>query len=214
LCYETPATIGLRRATLSSPAFARELSGSDASRAPVPMVFSFDPLRTFIEVLEPDADGFGQLTISMLDPSRMVPLLRYQTGDVVRRLDREALETAMKKHGIALPGRLPGALLALRGRDRDHLPNGWHVGLYKDALYANHQAARYLTGAFRMSCPNGRTEMHVQLGPSQPAASFIEPAILASMPPGMRPDRLVLWPYERFPFGMRLDYERKFCYWT
>ena len=56
--------------------------------------------------------------------------------------------------------------------------------------------------------------MHVQLGPSQPARTSIERAILASMAPEMRPQRLELWRYEQFPFGMRLDYERKFCHFV
>jgi phenylacetate-CoA ligase len=178
----------------------------------LPMVFSFDPLRTFIEVIDPDRTGYGRVTVSMLDPSRMLPLLRYQTGDIGRLLDRSSIEAAMLKHGVAVPDEMPDALLALRGRDSEQLPNGWHVGLYKEALYANHQAARCLTGAFRVTCCAGRTEVHVQLGQSQTPRAFIDQAILTSMAPGMRPDRLVTWPYECFPFGMRLDYERKFSH--
>ena len=52
------------------------------------MIFSFNPLRTFIEVVDPDVDGYGRMTTSMLDPDATLPLLRYQTGDVVRLLDR------------------------------------------------------------------------------------------------------------------------------
>jgi hypothetical protein len=40
----------------------------------------------------------------------------------------------------------------------------------------------------------------------------IDRAILGAMPPGMRPERVVTWRYEQFPFGMTLDYERKFSY--
>jgi phenylacetate-CoA ligase len=214
LCYETPATIALRRAALVNPALARDLAGADAGRSAPPTMLSFDPQRTFIEVLDADEAGYGRMTVSMLDPSRTVPLLRYQTGDVVRLLDRTAIEATLKRHGVVLHSELPDALLALRGREGDRLPNGWHVGLYKDALYANHQAARYLTGAFRVICAEGRTEMHVQLGPSQPSRRFIERAILEAIVPGMRPERLVLWPYEQFPFGMRLDYERKFTHFV
>jgi phenylacetate-coenzyme A ligase PaaK-like adenylate-forming protein len=211
LCYETPATIGLRRAMLGNPAFARELTGSNAETGPLPMIFGFDPQRTFIEALDPDRAGYGRMTISMLDASRTVPLLRYQTGDVARLLDRAEVESCVRRHGIARHGALPAALLALRGRDKDDLPNGSHVGVYKDALYADHRAARYLTGAVRMTFPAGRSEMHVQLGPAQPAQGFIAPAILRALPSDVRPDRVVVWPYREFPYGMSLDYERKFC---
>ena len=33
----------------------------------LPTILAFNPLRTFIEVAEPDAAGYGRLTISMLD---------------------------------------------------------------------------------------------------------------------------------------------------
>ena len=56
----------------------------------LPMIFTFNPLRTFIEVVDPDGNGYGAMTTSMLDPDRTVPLLRYQTGDIVRLLDRDA----------------------------------------------------------------------------------------------------------------------------
>jgi len=139
-----------------------------------------------------------------------VPLLRYQTGDIVRLLERDDVAAIVRRHRLALPGELPTRLLALRGRDNDLLPNGCHVAVYKDALYADHQAARCLTGAFRMAFSAGRIDMHVQLGRSLTAPSCVEQAILRSMPAEIRPDRVVAWPYERFPFGMSLDYERKF----
>ena len=83
------ATIGLRRASLGNPAFARDLLRAHSDDgAPLPMLFTFNPLRTFIEVVDPDSDGYGALTTSMLDPDRTVPFLRYQTGDIVRLLDR------------------------------------------------------------------------------------------------------------------------------
>ena len=35
-----------------------------------------------------------------------------------------------------------------------------------------------------------------------------------ALPPRVRPSRLVLWPYAEFPFGMTLDYERKFQHYV
>ena len=34
------------------------------------------------------------------------------------------------------------------------------------------------------------------------------------MPSHVRPEALVLWPYAQFPFGMGLDYERKFSHYV
>ena len=36
--------------------------------------------------------------------------------------------------------------------------------------------------------------------------------LLAAMPSSIRPADLIVWPYASFPFGMGLDYERKFTY--
>jgi phenylacetate-CoA ligase len=219
LCYETPTTIGLRRASFNNPSFARDLLGIGQDEGiPLPMIFSFDPLRTFIEVVEPDRSGYGRMTTSMLDPERSVPLLRYQTGDIVRVLGHAQVAEVARRHGVTLPDGLPGALLALRGREQEALPNGSHVAFYKDALYADHRTARHLTGAFRVTFSGARCTMHVQLAAAQtpPHAllAFLEQGILEAIPSRVRPEALVLWAYGQFPFGMRLDYERKFSHYA
>jgi phenylacetate-CoA ligase len=216
LLYETPDTIRLRRASLGNPGFARDLFGAGAGEdAALPMIFTFNPLRTFIEVLNPDADGFGRMTTSMLEPEQTVPLLRYQTGDIVRLLDRAQVSAIARRHGVALDSdRLPPALVALRGREKEALPNGSHVGVYKDALYADHRVARRLTGAFRVVFDGRICTMHVQLTPSNTPHPSIEEGILRAVPARVRPSRLVLWPYAEFPFGMTLDYERKFVHYV
>jgi len=215
LCYETPATIGLRRATLGNPAFARDLLGTGDNDGGVPpMIFTFDPLRTFMEVVERDANGYGRLTISMLDPECSVPLLRYQTGDIVRLLDGMQVAAAMSAHGVAVAGDLPATLVALRGREKDALPNGSHVSVYKDALYADHRIAHRLTGAFRLTFSGDRSTMHVQLRPAEVPHASLEEGIRHAIARPLRPSRLKLWPYADFPFGMALDYERKFAHYV
>jgi phenylacetate-CoA ligase len=215
LCYETPTTIGLRRASFNNPSFARELLGAGEDEGiPLPMIFSFDPVRTFIEVLEPDDDGYGRMATSMLDPERTVPLLRYQTGDIVRLLDHAEVANLARRHGVTFAADLPRPLLALRGRVSEALPGGSHVAFYKDALYADHRIARYLTGAFRVVFSGARSTMHVQLAVSQtPTRAFLEQGILEAIPSHLRPESLVLWTYAQFPFGMSLDYQRKFSHY-
>jgi phenylacetate-CoA ligase len=149
----------------------------------------------------------------MLDPSRQVPLLRYQTGDVARLLDRDHVTAALRANGVAA-GELPLTLLALRGRAREALPNGAQVGVYKDALYANAELARRLTGAMRLVFSGAQFTMHVQLTRGQKRAPVFERELLQELAADVRPSRMVLWPYARFPFGMGLDYERKFSYYV
>lgn len=212
LCYETPATIAVRRAMARRPELIADLVGlADASRG-VPAVLSFSSARTFIESVDPDDTGYGRLTISMLDPGLPIPLLRYQPGDRVRLLDVATVATALAAQGLTLRDPLPGNLLALAGRDRDALPNGSHVAVYKDALYADPVVARHVTGAFRLVLADGDDTMHVQLARSSTPDSSLESRLRAVLPSTTRAMKVVSWPYEQFPFGMTVDYERKFRY--
>jgi phenylacetate-CoA ligase len=215
LCYETPDTIVLRRAAWRNPDLARDLLGVAQPGSPLPMLLAFNPLRIFIEIAEPDAAGYGRLTISMLDTELPIPLLRYQTGDVARLLDIENAGETLRRQAVAIPPDMPSNLIALQGRVKESLPNGSHVGVYKDALYADHAIAKQLTGAFRVIASENSCAMHVQLtAASQDAADSFEQRLLHTIPEAVRPERLVLWPYDRFPFGMTVDYERKFPYYV
>jgi phenylacetate-CoA ligase len=214
LCYETAATIAVHRAASHDQELAREMLAAGSAAIPPPMLFSFNPHRTFIEVAEPDQDGYGRLTISMLDDEAPLPLLRYQTGDIVRLLDVAQVTRLVAGRGIVLPSALPPLLLALKGRDKDALPNGSHLSAYKEALYADHRVARQLSGAFRLVFAGTACTMHVQLTGDQLPDAAIEQALLRQIPDSVRPARLVLWPHATFPFGMGLDYERKFPHYV
>ena len=216
LCFETAATATLVRATRANPALAQRLLGGLSTGSPgswQPMILAFDPQRTFIEVVEPDEEGYGKMAISMLDPGRQVPLLRYQTGDVACLLDRDRVAATLREHGFGI-AELPPALLALRGRVREALPNGSQVGVYKDALYANADLARHCTGATRLIFTGERFTMHVQLVRGLKPNLAVEQGLLREIPDEVSPSRLRLWEYAQFPFGMSLDYERKFQHYV
>ena len=200
----------MARAAAGNPSLAGDLFGTTPG-AWRPMVLTFDAQRTFIEILDPDAQGFGRLTISMLDPSRQVPLLRYQTGDVARFLDRDHVTAALRAHGVAM-GELPPALLALRGRTREALPNGAQVGDVQGRAVRQRRSGPPLHRCDASRSLERPATMHVQLIRGQKPAPVLERALLHELAADVRPSRVVLWPYARFPFGMGLDYERKFSY--
>ena len=212
LCYETRGTVALRRLVHSHPALALDLLGPDSARHGLPVFFTHDAPRTWIEVLDPAADGFGRLTMSMLDASLPIPLVRYQTGDVARRLGAREVTTALARHGLPVPQDLPAAIIALRGREREALPNGVQVGACKDALYAEAGVADVLTGAMRVQFDDGTAVVHVQLVPGEgdAAASQVASRLRDLLPPATGPQDVRVWRYDAFPFGMTLDYERKF----
>jgi phenylacetate-CoA ligase len=212
LFYETPVTIALRRYAATHREFAAALFGDVASAGPVPMVLAFDPARLFVEIARPDRSGFGILTLSMLDLESPIPLLRYQSGDLAACVDPDHARTCASRFGLSLTG-VPQHLIALRGRRDDIMPGGWHVGVYREALFADDAIASHVTGAVRAESAMGRVTLHVQLSAGASAHRSLVSGILSALAPEHRPAQVRVWEYERFPFGMRLDYERKFRYY-
>jgi len=214
LLFETPATIAVRREAAADSAFAAALGIRGGVRSPLPVLFSHHPSRTYLEIVDPDEAGFGRLTISMLDPDLPIPLLRYQPGDLARLVTADTVAAAFRGRGLAVPEDLPPVLVALEGRERERLPDGSHVAVFKDALYADHALARQLTGAFRLVLSDLRCTMHVQRVPGPGDDDALARGLVQAMPPAIRPADLRVWPYAAFPFGMGLDYERKFTYYS
>jgi phenylacetate-CoA ligase len=209
VCFETPETIAVRRAAFRDPALARELFGE---REVLPMVVAYDERRTMIESLDPDDHGYGRMTISRLDPTNPMPLLRYQTDDVVRWLDSSRVMIEVWRRGVTLNGPVP-ATVALGGRDRQRLPNRPNVDAYRDALYADRRIADRVTGAFRVTpLETGFLMVHLQLAPR----TLVEPdfADRVRVALGIEPSagRVVVSDYEDFLSGMGLDDERKSAY--
>jgi phenylacetate-CoA ligase len=210
LFYETRALVSLRRLAAATPALAEDLVGPAGDAHGTPLCFTYDARRIHVEVDAPGRDGFGRLLVSMLDPELPIPLLRYETGDVARVLDAGDVRALLRRHGAPLAGDLPDRVVQLRGRTRETLPDGSHVAIYKDAIYADAATADALTGAVRLTFDGPDMTMHVQLVPGAQGHAGIADALRQALPAGARPASIEVWPYGRFPFGMTLDYERKF----
>jgi phenylacetate-CoA ligase len=211
LCFETASTIAVRRAANRDPGLARELFGECDV---LPMVLAHDERRTAIESLDLDEQGVGRMTISMLDPTLPIPLLRYQTGDVVRWLDPSRVLIESWRRGHHVPGPLP-AMVALAGREKERLPNRAYVSAYKDALYADPRIADRLTGAFRVTpLETGFVIVHVQLAPGARVRPDFADRVRSALGIQTGAGQVVVSKYEDFPYGMGLDYERKFAYYV
>jgi phenylacetate-CoA ligase len=218
LFNETRETIAVRRACSRSPQFLADLCGGHSTTAVLPTFLSFNPLRTFVEVIAPDANGVGDLVVTVMDIKTPIPLMRYRTGDRAALIDHARLAECMAGHGMqsAVPA-LP--IIALHGRAKDSLSDGWHVDMFKDALYRQPDVARHLSGAFRISVRGDRLLWEVQLGRD---ALFDCASVESSLHTALeiaRPGRDMLvsvtcFEYPNFPHGQSIDYERKFTYWA
>ena len=219
LFNETRETIAVRRACNASPQFFADLCGTGyAEQAVLPTFLAFNPLRTFVEVIVPDADGVGDLVVTVLDLKNPVPLMRYRTGDRVSLIDHTRLAQCIAQHVLPISSSsLP--MIALHGRAKDRLPGGWHVDMFKQALYREAATTDQASGAFRIGINEDGLLWEVQLGRDSVAdCQEIAASLLASLRLG-RPDtdmalRVRCFPYPDFPYGQSIDYERKFTYWV
>jgi phenylacetate-CoA ligase len=210
--YETPVTIALRRDAAQDSTFAKDIFKTSTPVQPVPMLLTYDDDRTYVEVDDPDETGFGNLTLTMLSADGALPLIRYQTGDLAALLDEDDISTVARRHGIRRGG-IPRHVVALRGRRADMLQDGCHLSTYKEALFASDDLASAVTGAYRVEPTADGITLHVQLMPGLRVQSSMEGAIRHAFGSGKAPRRIRVWRYDTFPFGMRLDYERKFRYY-
>jgi phenylacetate-CoA ligase len=214
LFFETRDPVRIRQVAYRQRDVLGEALGDWPGRVP-PLVFVYDPMRIFVEIIEPDANGFGALTLSTLDPSLMLPLIRYRTGDRAKLVSNTEMARALPRageNGIAVP-KLP--MIALAGREKDVLPDGRTLLDIKDALYSRPHLADQLSGAFRIEPGDSGIRLHVQMGPASEAREneIAEGLAACLQRPECAPrDRLEIWRYSEFPFGRTLDYERKFSY--
>ncbi|MFZ6843219.1 hypothetical protein [Undibacterium sp. RuTC16W] len=213
LFNETRETIAMRRACMAQPDLLVDLFGNSAIDAPVPSFMVFNPMRTFVEVVNTDSHGNGDLLVSMLDPDVPIPLMRYKTGDKARLLSAVELNEVYEKINLGIsPPSLP--VIALHGRAKDYLPDGMHLDYFKHMLYANPSISVHVSGAFRLTLTGGCVLWEVQLQygnktSPQEIASVLQNAIAATH----EKVETICYPYHDFPYGKSLDYERKFVYW-
>lgn len=212
LFFETRETVALRR-MLDRDASARaRFLGSGDPADPPPLVFACNPLRTFVEVLEPDEHGFGDLAISMVEADTALPLMRYRTGDVARLLADDEVEALCRLAGERVKPP-PFPLVAVAGRRKDRLPNGRSVLGYKDGLYRDPAIAARITGALRLGWRASGVHADVQLRRGAEAPVGFETAVARALARSGETMTVRSWPFAEFPYGMNLDYERKFAYY-
>ncbi len=206
LFFETPETVALRR--------AHHRRSPDT---PQPSYFCFNPLRSYVEIVEQDSEGVGDLVVTMLDKDMPIPMIRYRTGDRARWLNDADLDPLDAQAREAFE-RMPFPRVAMLGRARDRIGADWHVDQFKALLYRDHAIAKQCSGAFRVTQNDDGVQLFVQLalgatddaGTVQAALSkLIEVSAGAR---GASAPAVKVYEYAAFPFGMGLDYERKFRY--
>jgi len=208
LFLELPELIVLRRTLHEDPKLREAVFGN--SPANVPMLFTYDARRVFVEILDD-----GELVLSTLDTDRRLPLVRYRTGDIGAMLTPQDLARI-------IPGRNDGAtameqlpIVAIQGRGKGVWAGA--VPIYpeqvKEGLYYDPTLARMITANFRLSGGVQRGRLRIQLSPDvadEPALADRFAQTISRYVPA--PLEVKCQTYESFGSGMALDYERKFAY--
>ncbi len=211
LLFETLETVELRRRSISDIDLAQRLFEHSSQGVP-PLLFSYNPLRTFVEVLDADEHGIGQLAVSMLNGDTL-QMFRYRTGDRIRFIPRDALRDIELDDGRDLREAVRLPLVAFYGRESEQIDDRRNILDFKDALYRDPNLAADLTGAIKIKRKPSGWSMDVQLSPGSQLATASHTKLSSTLCPFDQPNtELTLWRYEEFPYSMSLDYERKFRY--
>lgn len=209
LFQETKEIIQIRRLAFENKAFREALFGADKKACPA--FFQYNPLEIFLEEIK------GSLVFTILRKDALIPLLRYDSKDKGKIIPYCHLAKTLKnfhyeKH---LPEfKLP--LVAVFGR-KDRVLNIEGIDItpeeIKEALYSDFEAAALTTGYFRMSNENNMLKLEVQLKEGREPDARLENKFREAIKKHAKTDCfLLLYPYEKFPYGMGLIYEQKFKY--
>jgi phenylacetate-CoA ligase len=225
LLFETRPTLRIRRAARNLPALAALLEGGSTEPGAAvsqPAVFCYAPQRVYVEIVDPDARGWGLLCLTLLDRHAVIALPRFTTGDIGRLPGPTETAQAARLAGVQTPW-LPVVLL--RGRQADRAGQGPSVEALKELIYADFDDAELLTGAFRIlpaqASAAGRNiegkgmgwRVLVQAGSVAAAeAGFLQLRLQQrAAQAGLQVGFWVVAP-DQFPGRPQLDYERKLIY--
>ncbi|MFH1711498.1 MAG: hypothetical protein ABH840_04260 [Nanoarchaeota archaeon] len=197
----------IREIVQNNPELRRELFG-DINVAPEIMYYY--PMRTFVEVISTDENGFGNIILSNLDKHSKMPLMRYNTQDKAKIFDHNVFLKILKKHGISGKPTFNLPIISVLGRKNHCLKyKGKKISIeeVKEALYTNNEIAEKVTGYVFLNSSIIEVQLRENKEYDWKLKSKIENEIYNLT--GVRmPVKVYL--YKDFPHGIGLDYEHKF----
>jgi phenylacetate-coenzyme A ligase PaaK-like adenylate-forming protein len=212
---ENTRTIRIRRKAYEDSALRWALYGRETTICP--SVMHYYPHQTYIETTEGE-DGRQELVVSMLDPKRKLPLIRYNTKDTVRLLSHDELGGILREtgHEELIPEfRLPIGIswgkfkpLVTTSGQRIYSEQA------KEALYTDHDVATAVTGNFRLREEGSGPELLIQLRPSVEPKEAWARALATHLKDYLEadPPQIMMLRYHEFPYHFEHDFERKTQY--
>ncbi|WP_137936285.1 hypothetical protein [Chitinivorax sp. B] len=210
--HETPHTIRMRRLAHENAALRKALFHIDTPFCP--MLFMYYPHRCYVETRNVGAT-WPEIVISMLSPEMKLPLLRYCSGDYGNIFRHDELLGLLARHDIHIKPdlKLPFVAVYGRGKALQTTSGPLYPEAVKEAIYAEPAIAETLTGNFRLTGTNTIGRLDLQLRHGKNLSNRMLDNLhghLAKYSP-TQPE-IFMHAYSSFPYGMEIDFERKFAY--
>lgn len=209
ILWETPSTMGIRRAAALDSKFRAALLGREEDLCP--MLFQYHPLKIHVEEVR------DRLVFTNLDAGALTPIVRYASGDHGLIIPYERAVKALKAVGLEryIP-RFNIPIVAVKDRVQYINFDGRLISpnTIKNALYSDFGLPGLTTGYFRTTRSGEKLILEIQLKQDVTVSEEIKKRFEVSIASYIRNVNIELkfYPYKEFQYGMGLDYERKFVY--
>ncbi len=209
LFHESTYTIRLRQELQNNTSLRERFFGKNMKITPI--IFHYYPHKVFLETTQNN-----ELLFSMLNTDLLMPLIRYNSQDqgVIRSYeDVKKILTEENCQHLIPDLKLP--LVSVTGRSNRSLTvHGETVTPeeIKEGLYSDYEVAFLTTGYFKLSQMvdnEGKIEIQLKKGVKKTAEleTKFSKALLKYVDTNLD---IQFYDYQDFPYGMELDYERKF----
>jgi len=211
---ENNETARIRRFAYTNKEFCNCLYRSDQKI--YPNIMQYYPSKLFIEAI-PKEDGQKELVISTLDPNRIIPMIRYNTHDIIDILSYEQLVNILIKFNqkSLIPTQKLPCVIAFGKYKYLTLQNKKNISpeYIKELLYIDHHIASGITGNFYLSKKDNHIDLLIQLYPGVQLTKQSIDFLYNKINEDINEDiNIKTIPYKEFPFGIEYDYERKNIY--
>jgi phenylacetate-CoA ligase len=207
LFFESEETIRLRQFIEDGGGKEKLLDKDDPDYTP--MVFNYFPQMFYIEEIQ------KELVVTSFNAQSFLPFIRYNTRDRLKIISYMDLEKLLSSEP-ALKSSFPpfkSPLILMYGKNEYAQFNGLKVypPQIQKALYKDFSLAIKTTGYFRINTIDKTIEIQLKKGiePSDELKTQFQNAIHRQIPLHLP---INLYAYNHFPYGMDLDYQRKFKY--
>jgi len=212
--HETDDCRRLRQAARDDEELSKALLGPSSPY--LPSVIQYFPQGYYIETPQ-DEDGQTRMVITTTSPSRPLPLIRYETGDIAKVLTCNEMGEILRSCGREdlLPTvQLPFILQWGRGKYLSLDIGAIYPEQVKEAIYAEHAVARSTTANFFMRVDSDSLQVDIQLrrGAAKSAQLEADFQRLISEWTSAEKVSVNLIPFEEFSDSLELTYQRKFRY--